>query len=874
MRWWSELKYLVRKLNRRRAERELQEEIDAHLEMETEEKIAAGLSREEARYAAQRAFGSVALATENSRAWWGFGMLEELWRDLHYGARMLAKQPAFTLVVVITLALGIGANAAIFSVVNCVLLRPLPYSEPQQLVRIFETVDRAQMANDRMEVAPATFLDWREQTRSFSGLAAYGLTWSVINGDGEAERLDGALVTANFFATMGLQPARGRAFTAEDEEAAERRVIISHDLWRRRFGGAEDIIGRAIQLDGFSFIVIGVGPPGFQYPRRTQVYELYRFGASHRQMREARFMKVVARLKPGVTVAQAQTEMTGVARRLAEQYPQTNRNWGANVVPLHEVEVGRARPELLALLGAVGLALLVACANVASLLLARAIAREAEIGVRSALGASAWRIARQLLTESLLLAGLGAVVGLLLGALALKALLALAPESLPRLSEVRLDANAIGFTLLLSLLTGALFGLAPAWQAARQDLRATPGACMRPGQRRLFSALVVTEIALTLVALLGAGLLVNSFLRLRRVEPGLDVERLLTVQFEPPSARYNGADWRAQRLNYWNQLSSRVAALPGVTAVGAVDSLPFSGDARVWRFRRDGDDANAAAGPAATFQVATPDYFRAVGMKLRRGRFFTSGDTEKAPPVAIVNETMARRFWPDGEAVGQRIVIRNEPFAREIVGVVSDVKHFGLDREAQPEMYAPFEQYVIDVMPMVIRVKGDPASFAGAVREQARAVDPAVAIASVATMKELLSDSLAQRRFTMLLLGAFAAVATLLASAGVYGMMAYSVTIRAREIGVRLALGAQRGDVLRMALKQGMKLASAGVAVGLLASAPLMRLIKALLFGVDATDPLTFALAALSLIIVALLACWIPARRAANVDPMVVLRSE
>jgi predicted permease len=795
-------------------------------------------------------------------------------QDLRYGARMLLKKPGLTLIAVSTLALGIGANAAIFSVINGVLLRPLPYSEPQQLVRLFETVDRTTMANDRMEVAPANFLDWREQTRSFSGLAAYGLTWSVINGDGEAERLDGALVTSNFFATMGVALARGRAFTTEDEKAAERRMIIGHELWQRRFGGAEDIVGRAIQLDGFSFIVIGVAPPGFQYPRRTQVYELYRLSANQRQMREARFMKVVARLKPGVTVAQAQSEMTGVAQRLAEQYPQTNRNWGANVVPLHEVEVGRARPELLALLGAVGLALLVACANVASLLLARAIARQSEIGVRLALGASAWRIARQLLTESLLLAALGAVAGLLLGGWALEAMLALAPESLPRLGEVRLDAGAIGFTMLLSLLTGVLFGLAPAWQAARQDLRMTPGAGMRPGQRKLFSALVVTEIALTMVALLGAGLLVNSFLRLRRVEPGLDVERLLTVEFEPPSARYNGADWRAQRLNFWNQLSSRVSALPGVEAVGAVDSLPFSGDARVWRFRHEGDDANAAAGPAATFQVATPDYFRSIGMKLKRGRFFTSGDIEKAPPVAIVNETMARRFWQGGEAVGRRIVIRNEQFAREIVGVVSDVRHFGLDREAQPEMYAPFEQFVIDVMPMVIRVKSDPARIADAVREQARAVDPTVAIAGVAPMMELLSDSLAQRRFTMLLLCVFAVVATLIASAGVYGVMAYSVTSRAREIGVRLALGAQRGDVLRMVLKQGIKLTSAGVTIGLLASLALTRLIKGLLFGVGATDPLTFALAALSLMFVAFLACWMPARRAAKVDPMIALRYE
>ena len=802
--------------------------------------------------------------------------MNTLWQDLRYGARMLMKQPSFTLIAVITLALGIGANTAIFSVVKGVLLRPLPYTESQQLVRLFETVERTAMGGDRMEVAPANFLDWRAQTQSFSGLAAYGLTGSVINSGGEAEHLEGALVTADFFSTLGAVPLRGRTFTVADETVSGRLVMLGHDVWQRRFGGAEDLIGKTIQLDGSSFTVIGIMPPAFQYPQRTQIYELYRLSPAQRQMREAHFLKVIARLKPGVTVAQAQAELSGVARRLAEQYPQTNRNWNANVVPLLDEQVGQVRPALLALLGAVGLVLLIACINVASLLLARAAGRQAEIGIRLALGAGRGRIVRQLLTESLLLAVLGGIAGLLLGGWALDALRALAPTNLPRLNEVRLDAGVLGFSLLLSLLTGVLFGLAPAWQATRQNVNATlkQSAGRHSGQRRLFSALVVAEIALTLMVLLGAGLLLNSFLRLQQVEPGLDVERLLTVSFEPPSAPYNGDNWRMHRTNFWHQLSARVAALPGVEAVGAINALPFSGASRVWRFRRDGEDANAAGSLAASFQVATSDYFRTVGMKLRRGRFFTAADLEKSPPVALINETMARRFWPNAEAIGQRIVIRNETFAREIVGVVSDLKHFGLDQETQPEMYAPFEQFPIDVMPMVVRVQGDPASIASAIRQHAQQVDATVAIAQIAPLSELLSASLAARRFTMLLLGTFAAVALLLAGVGVYGVMAYSVSERTREIGVRLALGAQTRDVLRLALKQGLALVAIGLGIGLPTSLALARLLNNLLFGVTTHDPLTLAAVVLLLTTVALLACWLPARRATKVDPIIALRCD
>jgi putative ABC transport system permease protein len=470
------------------------------------------------------------------------------------------------------------------------------------------------------------------------------------------------------------------------------------------------------------------------------------------------------------------------------------------------------------------------------------------------------------------------MAGALIGVWGLDALLALAPGKLPRLGDVQLDAGVFGFTLAVSLLTGILFGLAPAWQASRQDHHAILKQAKSSGhRRRLFGALVAAEVALALIVLVSAGLLIGSFLRLQQIEPGIDVERLLTVEFEPPSARYNGSDWKAQRLNFWHQLSSRVAALPGVEAVGAIESLPFSGTGRVWRFRQEGDDPNVAAGPAATFQVATADYFRAAGIKLQRGRFFTDADREGSAPVAIVNETMARRFWPNREAIGKRIIIRNETFAREIIGVVSNVKHFGLEREPEPEMYAPFEQFVIDVMPMVIRVKAelsDPAQLISAVREQVRAVDPTVAVAAILPMTELLSVSLAERRFVMLLLSAFALMALLLAVIGIYGVMAYSVAERTRELGIRIALGAQASDVLKMVIKQGMTLILTGVVIGLVASFGLTRLMERLLFGVEATDPVTFAAIALLLTGVALAACYLPAHRATKVDPMVALRYE
>lgn len=800
-----------------------------------------------------------------------------MFQDLRFGARMLLRHKGFTVVAILTLGLGIGANTAIFSVVNAVLLRPLPFPEPQQLVRLFETVERTTMAGDRQEVAPANFFDWRDRSSSFTGAAVYSEVGLVLSDVGEAEQIKGALASVDFFSVVGVQPFAGRTFTVEDESSGGRYAVISFDLWQRRFGGSPDIVGKTVLLDGFTFTVTGVMPRGFQYPRKTDLWELYTLGPNQRQMREARFLKVIARLKPGATVIATQAEMSNIAAQLAEEYPRTNRNWGVAVVPLLDEEVGSVRTALVLIFGAVGLVLLIACSNVGSLMLARNASRQQEISVRHALGASRIRIVRQLLTESVLLAALGGASGVLLGMWGLDLLLNLAPEDLPRLSEVSLDLRVLGYTILVSLATGALFGLAPAWQSTRRDV----GSGLREGTtrstggpRRIFGALVAAETALALMILITGALLVGSFLKLHMVDPGIDVERLLTVSFEPPSAVYNGRDWRSHRLKFWHELSPRLAAIPGVEAVGAVETLPFAGRNRAWRFRRDSDDPNEAAGPAAVFQVVTEDYFRTAGMTLRRGRNFTVADTENSPAVAIVNETMARRFWPDGDAIGQRIVIRNEQTPREIIGIVGDIKGLGLDKTAEPEMYAPFNQFVIDVMPIVIRVAGDPASLIGAVREQVRAVDPQVAIATLEPMTDMVAGTLAERRFTMTLLGLFAAIALILAVVGIYGVTSYVVSQGTRDIGIRMALGAQPHKVVRLILGEGLKPAGAGIILGMCGTLVVTRMISDLLFGLGPHDPATYAVVIGVLLLASLLACYVPARKAAKIDPMVALRSE
>jgi putative ABC transport system permease protein len=809
------------------------------------------------------------------------GDMQTLWQDLRYGARMLLKKPGFTLTAVLTLALGIGANTAIFSVVNAVLLRPLPYPEPAALVRIYEKETDSALPSERLEVAPGNFLDWRRQSRTLVEIAAWGQADQALASQDHADSVIAAFVSFNFFSVLGVNPLRGRVFTSEEDKPDRDTVaLLSYGLWQRRFGGDPNLVGQRVNLDGSQYTVIGIMPAGFQYPRGVEIWTPLALNANQTQMREAHFLKVIARRRPNASLAQVRAEMETIASSLAQQYPATNKNWTVNVVPLPEDEVGQARTTMLLLMGAVGLVLLIACANVSSLLIARGATRRTEITIRSALGASRWRIVRQLLTESVLLASLGGGLGLLLALWGTDALLALSPSEIPRMQTVKVDFYALGFILAVTLLAGLIFGMLPALQAAQINLHESlkeggRSASGSPTQKRIFGALVVSEIALALILLVGAGLLLNSFLRLSRVEIGIQTSNLLTVEVNLPSARYSDSeDYKAQRLNFYGQVIERIRALPGVTSVGAIDSLPLGGRQRGWTFRKEGQTLAPSERPVAGFQIATTDYFRAMGMQTRRGRAFTESDRNGSPQVAIVNESFARQFYPNEDPLGQRIIIRDRPEASEIVGVVNDIRHFGPDKAPGPEMYVPYNQLVVGAVPLVVRTKSEPEALIGAVRKEIRAVDREVAVGKVRTMTQMMSATLAERRFALLLLGGFASMALLLAAIGIYSVMAYAVTQRTREIGIRIALGARAADVLRLIIKQGLSLALIGVVIGLVGAFALTRLMKDLLFDLSATDPLTFSVIALLLTFSMLLACWIPARRATKVDPIVALRTE
>ena len=826
----------------------------------------------------------------------GSNLIKDLRQDLRYGLRVLIKNPGFTAIAVLTLALGIGANTAIFSVVNAVLLRPLPYKDSDRLVMVWE-VDQKKGVN-HVQVSAPNYVDWRDQNEVFEQMAAaFARPDTGVNlTDGtNPEWVQAAVTTGNLFSVLGIQPALGRAFLPEEEKQGNNRVaILSDSLWRRHFNGDRSIVGKAITLDSRSYTVVGVLPADFDFPTPHSVdsaakpkgpVELY-IPAVLGKHRGGHNYRVIARLKPGVTLQQAQAHMNTVAARLQQQYPDQQAGMGASVVSLSEQVVGKVRMALFIMLGAVGFVLLIACANIANLLLARSAQRYREFAIRAALGASRSRIVKQVLGENLLLALMGGALGVLVAFWGIGALVSLSPVDFPRLHETHIDARVLGFSFMLSIATGFVLGLAPALQLSSPNLNNSlkdgggrSGEGIR--QRRVRGFLIVSEVALSLVLLVGAGLLLRSFIRLQENSLGFDPARVLTVQLSLPGARYGE---RAQAAPFYEQLLQRTRSLPGVQSVGLTNYLPLSGSDSGTSFNIEGRPPL----PAGEFLEAaprwiSPDYFRALGITILRGRALSEQDIASDRHVALINETMARRFWPGEDPIGKRITMESpeKPVWHEIVGVVADVRHTALDAESEPEMYYPYlfpseaDSSPWTSMYLVVRANHDDSSgLAVALRREVLAVDKDQPVYNVASMAQLMSTSLSQRRFNMQLVGFFAAVALMLAAVGLYGVMSYVVTQRTHEIGLRMALGAQARDVLKLVVKQGMALALVGVVIGLIASLALTRLMKNLLFGVSTTDPATLAGVALLLILAALLACYLPARRATKVDPLVALRYE
>jgi len=808
--------------------------------------------------------------------------METLLKDITYGIRTLIKSPGFTIVAIVALTLGIGANTAIFSVVNSVLLRPLPYSDPSRLVQLWE----ANVAKARNEI-PASypnFADWRDQNHVFDQVVAYS-DWSFnLTGSGEPERIRSAIVSPAFFSVLGINPIRGRVFlSGEDEKGKDLVVVISENLWQRRFNSDPNIVGRSLNLDDKSFTVVGVISRGVQAPLMSDEIELWA-PVSHGfalNNRYGHYLNVIARLKAGTTPQQAQADMNTVASRLEQQYPESNKGRGVRVVPLNDQIVGNFRTSLLVMLGAVVFVLLIGAANVANMLLARAAARQKEMAIRTALGAGRWRIVRQLLTESMLLSVTSGTLGLLVAIWGIDLLLALSPADLPRVKEITIDLRVLGFTLGVSLLTGILFGLLPALQASRPNLNErlkTGGRSASSGisRQRVRSFLVVGEIALSLVLLIGAGLLIKSFLRLQSVNPGFNSKNVLTMQLDLSGPNYKKG---AQVIAFHDQLLERIKGLPGVQYASTRSFVPIASDASFayLLFHIEGRQPDESEGSVAFYNAVSPDYFQTMMIPLRRGRAFNERDLRGSQNVAIVNETLARRYFGDQDAMGKRITLEDHPKEEDwitVVGMVGDTKPRELHSEPVAELYMPYDQQPEPGMSLMIRYLNDGTGVAAAVRKEVLALDKNQPVYSIRTLDSVLSESVATPRFRTLLLGVFAAVALILAGVGIYGVISYAVSQRTQEIGIRMALGAQAADVLTLIVKGGMTLALIGVALGLAGAFALTRLMTTLLFSVRPTDLATFAIVSAGLIVVALFACFIPARRATKVDPLVALRYE
>jgi len=888
MKWFNVLRDRLRALRRRETIiDDIDREMRAHVDLQTEANIRAGMPPAEAHDAALRSFGNRNRARDEAYDVKGGGVFESLVQDARYGARMLVKHKAFTAIAVVTLALGIGANTAIFSVVNELLLQPLPYRDADRVVTLWEVSPEGRHQNT---TSRQNFRAWKAQGSSFEQMAAFSDQRVNLTGTGEPEELSVTFATTDFFKVLGVEPILGRTFLPDDNEPGKQDVaVLSYGLWQRRFGGQPNIVGQQITLSAEQFTVIGVMPRGFQFHikhrsgtgRPAELWSILPMPVGGGANEIGRYLSVVARLQPGVSPEQAGAELKTIEARLSDEIPKYNKNYTTEVLPLREQFFGNVRRPLWLMLGAVGFVLLIACANVANLLLSQATSREKEIALRAALGARRVRITRQLLTESLLLALLGSVFGLGFAWLGIKALVAISPRDLVSLQSVGLNVPVLLWTLGISLLTGVIFGLAPAVHISRLNLNDSlkeggkSEAGQASGSRRLRSALVVSEIALAVVLLASAGLLIKSFMRLQQVDRGFKTDNILTMVVRLPDAKYSKDP---EIVSFFTQALEHVRSLPGVRSAGVVNFLPlYGGLGSATGFKIEGrPEPPPGQGPGCDVRAADAGYFQTMGIPLLRGRTFSEREDTEAKHVILINEALARKYFPNEDPIGKRLDVAmfDKPFWAEIIGVVGNLRYDSLIDESPPAVYYAHPDLTYSFMTLVIRTDGDPAAIAPAVQREIRSLDPNQPVSDVRTMNQVMSEWVSRSRFNTLLLGLFAGLATLLSAVGIFGVMNYSVALRTRELGLRLAIGAQPRQVLLLVLRQGLFLTVFGVVLGLAAAFALTRLLSGLLFGVEAFDLSTFTTISLLLVFVSLLACYLPARRAMRIDPLQALRYE
>jgi predicted permease len=873
--------WLKRLFSRRRLYGELSDEIREHLEEKIEELVAGGMSREEAMHAARREFGNVTLAEEDGREAWRWPRAENMIEDIRYGLRVLRKSPGFTTVAVLTLALGIGANTAIFSVVNAVLFRPLPFRDPGRLMVVWHTPPQKSFPGvAKFVVSPANYLDWRDQNHVFEQMSAVGFGNFNLTGMGQPESVEGRAVSADFFSVLGVQPVLGRGFLGEEDQPGHGNVVvISHEFWQTHFAGSKDVLGRQVKLDDKGYEVVGVTPAKFDFPFQAKLWVPLAWTEKERAVRGNHGYIVIGRLKPEIDMKKAQSEMDTISARLAQQYPTDDAGWGAVVLRLNQQMFQQVGPALLVLFGAVGFVLLIACTNVANLTLAKAFGRRKEIAVRAALGASRGRILSLVLTETVLISVVGGALALLLAHFVIEAIADFIGPQLPLAVHIGLDGWVLGFTLAISILTGFIAGLAPSWHLTKTNLNESlkqglgkTDADSSGGRAR--SVFVAAEVAVSLVLLIGAGLMIRTLYLLRNANSGMDARNVLTVTLGISSAKYATV---AQQNGFFNHALEKVRGLPGVEFASAVDSLPLQGGSMQPVAVEGQPVVPMADQPEVAVRLITPGYLRVMRIPLKQGRDITEADNANARPVILVSESFARRFWPNENPIGKHVKLTFLPGeASEVVGIVGDVRLNGLSvtEPVQSVYHVMAQNPQTTFMRLAVRTRLPPGNLISAVTEAIHRVDADEPVVGVQTMEEVVDQSIAQNRLNMILLSAFAGLALLLASIGIYGVQAYAVRQRTREVGIRVAMGAQPAEVFRLIIAQGLRLATTGIVIGLAASFGLTRLMASQLYGLSATDPWTFIGVSMVLLTVALAACFIPARRATRIDPVVALRYE